>query len=74
MGKFLKNAHSVEFAKGGTTKMFGKGVAAPAVAGQSGKDSNGGPDAKFAAGGKTHMFGKGHANQAPSGVSIKDTQ
>jgi hypothetical protein len=64
------------FAKGGDTKMFGKGRAGEAEDGVSGKQSNdpsGGGD-KWASGGSTKMFGKGHANKAEPGQSGKTSQ
>jgi hypothetical protein len=77
MGKVIKEGdEGFQFAKGGTTKMFGKGTAGEAESGQSGKDSNdpSGGKEEFAEGGKTHMFGKGHANKAESGQSGKTSQ
>jgi hypothetical protein len=90
MGKVEKQSESPEFfAKGGNTPMFGKGTAHEAVAGQSGKSSNGGSDGagpdtneaegygsgfKFAEGGSGHMFGKGHAGKKVPGISGKASQ
>ena len=64
------------FAKGGTTKMFGKGKAGDVTSGQSGKESNspaGGGD-KWAAGGSGKMFSKGSAGKKVPGISGKATQ
>jgi len=90
MGKVEKRSESPEFfAKGGTTKMFGKGHAATKVPGISGKESQEknsgeGPDEneaegygagfKFAEGGSGGMFGKGHAGKKIPGISGKATQ
>jgi hypothetical protein len=62
MSKEMSSKPAV-FAKGGSTKMFGKqsaGVKAPAVTGKADKGNTG----KFAAGGKQHMAGKGSASPA----------
>lgn len=77
MGKVEKRSEDPEFfAKGGKTKMFGKGTAGRAVPDQSGKESNSpaGGDAEFAEGGSTKMFGKGHAGKKIPGISGKATQ
>jgi hypothetical protein len=64
------------FAKGGDTKMFGKGTAGKAESGVSGKESNdpSGGGEEFAKGGSGKMFGKGHAGKKVPGVSGKETQ
>lgn len=64
----------VTFAKGGSTKMFGKGGADASTAGQSAPTSKPGPGAKFASGGKTKMFSKGHATAQVPGQSVKTSQ
>jgi hypothetical protein len=75
MGKVIKkSANPGFFAEGGSTKMFGKGGAAPAPAGQNAYESQPGVGAKFAEGGKGHMFGKGHANEMQAGQSAKSSQ
>lgn len=90
MPKEMKRSESPEFfAKGGTTKMFGKGHAGKAVAGVSAKqsqeaDSGGKPDEndaegygsgfRFPEGGSGSMFGKGHAGKKVPGISGKATQ
>jgi hypothetical protein len=78
MGRVVKSSSSPDFfAKGGKTKMFGKGTAGRAESDVSGKASNsppGGGD-KFASGGKSGaMFGKGHAGKVTPGVSGKQSQ
>lgn len=64
------------FAKGGETKMFGKGHTGESEEGVSGKSSNagkGGGD-KWACGGSNKMFGKGHAGLKEPGISGKADQ
>lgn len=77
MGKVISSGDRPDFfAKGGTTKMFGKGTAGKVTEGQSGKESNspaGGSD-KFASGGSGKMFGKGSAGKKVPGISGKATQ
>lgn len=73
MGKVIGNANKVSFAKGGTTKMFGKQGADKAVAGSTAVDK-GGASRKMAAGGKGKMFGKGHAGSMEAGVTAKKSQ
>ena len=67
MAKVEKRSASPDFfAKGGKTKMFGKGTAGRAESEVSGKASNSPPGGseKFASGGKSGaMFGKGHAGK-----------
>lgn len=75
MSKVIASSPRPEFfAKGGTTKMFGKGGADPATAGQSAYENQPGAGAEFASGGKGHMFGKGHATPAEAGQSAKNSQ
>jgi hypothetical protein len=90
MAKEMKRSESPEFfAKGGKTKMFGKGHASDAPSGVSGKESqekNDGakPDEnmasgygsgfRYAEGGSGSMFGKGHAGKKIPGISGKATQ
>jgi hypothetical protein len=77
MAKVVKKSDDPGFfAKGGKTKMFGKGEVGKITAGQTGKDSNApsGGGAKWAAGGSNHMFGKGSAGQKTPGVSGKESQ
>lgn len=90
MPKEMKRSESPEFfAKGGTTKMFGKGHASDAPSGVSGKESqekNDGakPDVndaegyggkfRFQEGGSGGMFGKGHAGKKIPGISGKASQ
>jgi hypothetical protein len=90
MSKIMKKSESPEFfAKGGTTKMFGKGHANKKVPGISGKASQGdnagekpeenmaegyGSGFRFAEGGSGGMFGKGHAGKKIPGISGKATQ
>lgn len=56
------------FAKGGSTKMFGKQHAGPQTPGQSAQKDKG-DGGKFAKGGKTHMFGKQTAGAQRPGRS-----
>jgi hypothetical protein len=78
MAKVEKRSESPDFfAKGGKTKMFGKGTAGRAESDVSGKASNSpaGGSEKFASGGKSGaMFGKGHAGKVTPGVSGKQSQ
>lgn len=76
MGKVVSTGtKGVTFPKGGSGKMFSKGSAGPAVAGQSGKASNDLGSEKWAkGGGKSGMFGKGSAGAKTPGVSGKQTQ
>jgi hypothetical protein len=53
----VESEKNVEFAKGGTTKMFGEQAAEPEKSGSTAQTSEPGPGAKFAAGGKGKMFG-----------------
>ena len=77
------------FAQCGSSKMFDRGTAHEAVAGISGKESNGGAsgekaarmgegaygkDVRYAEGGSGHMFGKGHAGKKIPFVSGKESQ
>lgn len=65
---------SGKFPMGGSTKMFDKQAANPAVAGIAGK-----PDARpsgekyFVKGGSGHMFPKGHASKMPSAQTAKSS-
>jgi hypothetical protein len=75
MAKMQSRSEKPEFfAKGGDTKMFGRGTAHPAESAVSGKSENGGGDSKFAKGGSGKMFGKGHAGKKVAGVSGKQDQ
>lgn len=74
MGKVISSGDKPGFfAKGGTGKMFGKGQASESVAGQSGRESQGGAGGsdKFAKGGTGKMFGKQSANKMTPGQSGK---
>ena len=75
MGTVVKNAHSIEFAKGGSGKMFGKGHASEPLEGVTAKKTQeSGSGGKFAVGGKGKMFGKGAANRVEEGVTAKKSQ
>jgi hypothetical protein len=90
MAKEEKRSESPEFfAKGGKTKMYGKGHASEAPSGVSGKQSQEANDGakpdendaegygsgfRFAEGGSGGMFGKGHAGKKVAGISGKATQ
>lgn len=60
---------NVEFAKGGTTKMFGEQEAGAADSAQTGKDDDKGPGSEFASGGKTKMFGFQGSVPARDGIT-----
>lgn len=70
MGKFSKGP-SIDFPKGGSGKMYGKGGTRPAESGQSGKSDQSGDGKKFPNGGSGKMFGKQSAGKALSGQSGK---
>jgi hypothetical protein len=73
MPKVEGNPPKVEFAKGGTTKMFGPQHAGPPVEGRTSHE-DAGNSGKFPSGGKGHMFGKGSARTMESGVTAKKSQ
>ena len=60
-GSATEKSHDVEFAKGGTTKMFGEQEAGERTGADkspsTGKPDSSGPGQKFAEGGSTKMFG-----------------
>ena len=64
---------NVDFAEGGTTKMFGEQEAGARTGGDkspsTGKPDDRGPGEKFAAGGKGKMFGFAGALPATAGIS-----
>lgn len=62
-GSKVKSTGKGAFAKGGSTKMFGKQHAGPQVPGVAGKATKG-DGGKFAKGGSTKMFGKQSATTA----------
>lgn len=64
-----EKSHDVEFAKGGTTKMFGEQEAGSADSGETGKSDDKGPGAQFAEGGKNKMFGFKGSVPARSGIT-----
>jgi hypothetical protein len=72
MAKSNISTPSVEFAKGGTTKMFGQQYAVKQEAGVTSHQGN--SNADWAQGGKGHMFGQGHANKAEEGKTAKGSQ
>ena len=59
----------VEFAEGGSTKMFGKQQAEPQTSGQTASEDDPGPGAKFAKGGSNKMFGFHPSQPATSGIT-----
>jgi hypothetical protein len=75
MAKVMGGAHEkgFEFAKGGTTKMFGRQYANQQQPGDTSHATKDG-EQKFAQGGKTKMFGIGHANLAEAGATAKKSQ
>ena len=68
-----EKTHNVEFAKGGTTKMFGEQEAGERTGSDkspsTGKPDSSGPGEKFAEGGKTKMFGFQGAIPARDGIT-----
>src|SRR5208282_2911410 len=72
-GSATEKTHNVEFAKGGTTKMFGEQEAGSRTSADkspsSGKPDSSGPGEKFAEGGKGKMFGFTGALPATAGIS-----
>ena len=72
MGKVISSSDKPGFfPKGGSGKMFPKGGTSPAVAGQSGKSSQGPSGGDWAKGGSGKMFGKQSANKMTPGQSGK---
>jgi hypothetical protein len=65
----LISTKTASFAKGGSTKMFGKQHAGQQKAGQTSTSSGAG--GKFAKGGSTKMFGKQCAQPAKAGKTNK---
>ena len=65
------SSKSVQFAKGGSTKMFGSQHAAPQKSGESGHNVSG-SGGKFAAGGSTKMFPFRASAPAKPGCSAPD--
>lgn len=64
-----ETSHNVEFAKGGSTKMFGEQQAEPAKSGQTGDPGATGKGAEFAKGGNTKMHGYAGSQPARSGIT-----
>ena len=64
-----EKTHNVEFAKGGTTPMFGEQEAGDQRPGFAEKPDQRGPGSKFAEGGKNKMFGFAGALPATAGIS-----
>jgi hypothetical protein len=68
-----EKSHDVQFAKGGTTKMFGEQEAGsrtgPDKSPSTGKPDSSGPGEKFAEGGSGKMFGFNPAVPAQSGIT-----
>ncbi len=62
-----EKTHNVEFAKGGTTKMFGEQQAGPAKTAQTGDAGQTGKGAEFAKGGSGKMFGFAGSQSAQAG-------
>lgn len=63
------NQHSVQFAKGGSTKMHGAQSAGTQKSGQTGKGNEGGGDGKFAKGGSGKMHGFHAADAQKPGIT-----
>lgn len=74
MAKVTGGAHEkgFQFAKGGSTKMFGRQNAGQQQPGLTSHATGASP--KFAEGGKGKMFGQGHANTMETGVTAKHAQ
>jgi hypothetical protein len=65
-----EKTHNVEFAKGGSTKMFGEQAANSQKSATTAHDVSGGaPGPEFASGGKTKMFGFQGALPARDGIT-----
>lgn len=65
-----EKTHNVEFAKGGSTKMFGEQQAGEVKPAQTGKPSGQtGKGAEFAKGGSTKMHGFAGSQPAQSGIT-----
>jgi hypothetical protein len=68
-----EKTHNVEFAKGGTTHMFGEQEAGSRKgedkSASTGKPDSSGPGDKFAAGGAGKMFGFNPAKTATAGIT-----
>lgn len=68
-----EKTHNTEFAKGGTTKMFGEQEAGSRVSADkspsTGKPDSSGPGEKYAEGGKGKMFGFNPAVTAQAGIT-----
>lgn len=63
-----EKSHDVEFAKGGTTKMFGEQEAGSQKPGETEHDVKGG-GSQFAAGGSGKMFGYNPSQAARAGIT-----
>jgi hypothetical protein len=64
-----EKSHNVEFAKGGSTKMFGQQQAEPMKSGQTGDPGATGKGAEFAKGGGGKMFGYAGSQPAKAGIT-----
>lgn len=64
-----ESSHNVEFAKGGSTHMFGQQQAEAAKSGQTGDPGGTGKGAEFAKGGSGKMFGFAGSQPAKAGVT-----
>lgn len=64
-----KSEKSVQFAKGGNTRMFGQQQAEKAKAGQTGDPGTTGKGAEFAKGGGGKMFGFAASQPARAGIT-----
>ena len=68
-GSATEKTHNVEFAKGGTTPMFGEQAAGEKVPGDTYKHESPAPGDKFAKGGSTKMFGFQGSIPARDGIT-----
>ena len=65
-----EKSHDVQFAKGGSTKMFGEQAANEQKPGTTAHDVSGGaPGPEYAKGGSTKMFGFAGAQPAQAGIT-----
>ena len=65
-----EKSHDVEFAKGGTTKMFGEQAAGTQKPAETSHEVSGGaPGAEFAKGGSNKMFGYSPSAAAQAGIT-----
>jgi hypothetical protein len=64
-----ESSHNVDFAEGGSGKMFGEQQAGEVKSGQTGKPNQTGKGAEFAKGGSTKMHGFAGSQAAQAGIT-----